>query len=139
MLSFHILVAMIAGATITAALQRPNHLALPLFFLLLLALLCGMVLASVSAISDVELLRHKILGLRSQVSDLTFLHDSAGSGNSEIDPSHPATTGPGHFSPIRDSAFHDRRHVRKPSKESDNASGPIYVRGRRDAGRAIQD
>ncbi len=137
MLSFHILVAMIAGATITAALQRPNHLALPLFFLLLLALLSGMVVASLSAVSDVELLRHKILGLRRQVSDLTILNGFAGSGNSEIDSSHPAPNGP--FSPIHDFAFHDRRHVRKPSKGSDNAPGPIQVRGRGDAGRAIQD
>ena len=139
MLSFHILVAMVAGATITAALQRPNHLALPLFFLLLLALLSGMVVASASAFSDVELLRHKILGLRRQVSDLTFLNGSAGSGNSEIDSSYPATNGPGYFTPLRDSDFHDRRHVRQPSKGSDNAPRPIYVRGRGDAGRAIQD
>lgn len=139
MLSFHVLVAMVAGATITAALQRPNHLALPLFFLLLLALLIGMVVASFSASSDVELLRHKILGLRRQVSDLILLNGSAGSGNSEIDSPHPATNGPGPVSPLHDSAFHDRRHVGKPSKGSENASGPIYVRGRGDAGRAIQD
>ena len=37
MLSFQISIAMIAGATVTVALQRPNHLAFPLFFLLLLA------------------------------------------------------------------------------------------------------
>ena len=139
LLSFHILVAMIAGVTITAALQRPNHLALPLFFLLLLALLGGMVVASVSAFSDVELLRHKILGLRRQVSDLIFLNGSAGSGNSEIDSSQPAINGPGYFSPLRDSDFHHRRHVRQPSKGSDNAPGTIYVRGRGDTGRAIQD
>jgi uncharacterized integral membrane protein len=130
LLSFHILVAMIAGATVTAALQRPNHLALPLFFLLLLALLSGMVVASMAAVSDVELLRHKILGLRRQVSDLTVLNGSAGSGSSEIDSSHPATS---------DSVFYDGRHVRKPSKGSDNAPRPIYVRGRGDTGRAIQD
>jgi len=139
MLSFHILIAMIAGATVTAALQRPNHLAFPLFFLLLLALLSGMVVASFSAFADVELLRHKILGLRHELSDLTSLNGLVGTEGSDMGSTHPAIKTRGTSSPRNDSATQHPHHVRKPSKGSEYAPGPIYVRGRGDAGRAIQD
>jgi hypothetical protein len=135
MLSFHIFIAMIAGAT---ALQRPNHLAFPLFFLLLLALLSGMVVASLSAFADVELLRHRILGLRHEVSDLTSLNGLVGSEASDMGSSHPATKTPGTSSPRNDFATQHPHPLRKPSKGSEYAPGPIYVRGRGDAGRAIQ-
>jgi hypothetical protein len=134
LLSFQISIAMIAGATVTVALQRPNHLAFPLFFLLLLALLSGIVVASFSAFADVEFLRHKILGLRHQVSDLTSLNGLVGSETSDMGSSHLATS-----SPRNDSATHHPYRVRKPSRGSEYAPGPIYVRGRGDIGRAIQD
>ena len=83
MLSFHILIAVLAGATATAALQRPNHFALPVFFLLLLALFSGLLVASFHAFSDIEILRRRVFGLRRHVSDLLSLNgsDSAGPGN----------------------------------------------------------
>lgn len=139
MLSFHIFIAMIAGATVTAALQNPNRLAFPILFLLLLALLSGMVVASFSGFADVELLRHRILGLRHEVSDLTSLNGFVGSEASDMGPSHPATNTPGTSSPRNDSVTRHPHHVRKPSKGSEYAPGPIYVRGRGDARRAIQD
>ena len=139
MLSFQISIAMIAGATVTVALQRPNHLVFPLFFLLLLALLSGIVVASFSAFADVELLRHKILGLRHQVSDLTSLNGLVGSETFDTGSSQPATKTPGTSSPRNDSATHHPHRIHKPSKGSEYAPGPIYVRGRGDAGRAIQD
>ena len=84
-LSFQILIAVLAGATATVAPQRPNHFALPIFFLLLLALFSGLLVASVHAFSDIEILRRRVFGLRRQVSDLLSLNgsDSAGPGDPE--------------------------------------------------------
>ena len=81
-LYFEILIAVLAGATATVALQRPNHFALPLFFLLLLALFSALLVASFHAFSDIEILRRRVFGLRRQVSDLLSLNgsDSAGAG-----------------------------------------------------------
>src|SRR5947209_5805786 len=79
-LSFQILIAVLAGATATVALQRPNHFALPLFFLLLLTLFSGMLVASFHAFSDIEILRRRIVGLRRQLSDLVSVHGSDGAG-----------------------------------------------------------
>jgi uncharacterized integral membrane protein len=83
MLSFQVLISVLAGATATVALQRPNHFALPLFFLLLLALFTGLLVASFHAFSDIEILRRRVFGLRRQVSDLRSLNgsDSAGPGD----------------------------------------------------------
>jgi hypothetical protein len=75
-LSFHILIAVLAGATATVARQRPNPFARPLFFLLRLALFSGMLVASFHAFSDIELLRRRIRGLRCQVSALVSLNGS---------------------------------------------------------------
>ena len=80
MLSFHILIAVLAGATATVALQRPNHFALPVF-LLLLALFSGLLVASFHAFSDIEILRRRVFGLRRHVSDLLSLNGSAGPGD----------------------------------------------------------
>jgi hypothetical protein len=77
-LSFHILIAVLAGATTTVALQRPNYFALPVFFLLLLALFSGLLVASFHAFSDIEILRRRVFGLRRHVSDLLSLNGSAG-------------------------------------------------------------
>jgi hypothetical protein len=55
---------------------RPNHFALPLFFLLLLALFSGLLVASFHAFSDIEILRRRVFGLRRQVSDLLSLNGS---------------------------------------------------------------
>ena len=80
MLSLHFLIAVLAGATATVTLQRPNHFALPVFFLLLLALFSGLLVASFHAFSDIDILRRRVFGLRRHVSDLLSLNGSAGPG-----------------------------------------------------------
>ena len=83
MLTFQILISVLAGATATVAVQSPNHFAVPVFFLLLLALFSGLLVASLHAFSDIEILRRRVSGLRRQVSDLLSPNgsDSAGSGD----------------------------------------------------------
>jgi hypothetical protein len=123
-LSFHVLIAALAGATATVALQWPNHFALPLFFLLLLALASGMLVASFHAFSDIELLRHRILGLRRQVSDLVSRNGSGsvGADNPGTATPHPAAETMGNPSPQSDRAI--RVGAKFESNPISGAHGP---------------
>jgi hypothetical protein len=80
LLFFQIVVAVLAGVALVFTFQSPNHVPLPLFFVLLLVLLGGVFVASLGAFSDEVLLQRKMLRLRRHVSERMSFTGTVGDG-----------------------------------------------------------